>query len=90
MRVLKNILFNAKGNKLRIADIRFDEKIEEIISEINYTIYKIWLHKNALQNLEPIEQIGMNSDIDQCDYIFVPKNKIEIFESYYQKWLLSS
>lgn len=66
------------------------QKIEEMISELNYFIYKIWLHKNSLQSLERIDQIGMNSDIDQCDYIFVPEAKIKIFEKYCRDWLLSA
>ena len=40
--------------------------------------------------LERIDQIGIHSDINQCDYILVPQMKIEKFEKYCQQWLLSS
>jgi hypothetical protein len=66
------------------------QKIEELVSELNYFMYKIWLRNNSLECLEKIDQIGINSDINQCDYIFVPQIKIEKFEEYCQQWLRPS
>ncbi|MGK0173944.1 MAG: FkbM family methyltransferase [Ulvibacter sp.] len=66
------------------------QKIEEMVAELNYFIYKIWLNKKPLLRLERIDQIGINSDINQCDYIFVPQTKFEKFEKYCQQWLMPS
>jgi len=51
MKTLKNILLNASGNKLRLADIRYDEKIEEIVfrsDEIDWNELSDFDEKNNL------------------------------------------
>jgi len=48
-------------------------KIEEILSELDYTIYRVYkTEDNQLKNFEEINSIGIHGDLNWCDYIFSP------------------
>jgi len=56
------------------------EKIEELLSDLNYSIFRIIKAVNgSYQGLKELKTIGVHSDLNQCDYVFVPyemKNEI--------------
>ncbi|PRX41543.1 FkbM family methyltransferase [Salegentibacter salegens] len=54
------------------------DEIEVLIKNLNYTIFKIIKHKKVLE-LEKIDFIGIHSDLNLCDYILVPKNRLKLF-----------
>jgi len=55
------------------------EKIEILLSQLDYSIYRIIKSKSI--SFERIESIEVHSDIDKCDYIFVPNNKVTAFSN---------
>lgn len=60
-----------KSNTFRIER---SYKIVSIISELEYDIYLIIkTPDNSLKNIKKIKEIPIHSDINLCDYIFVPK-----------------
>lgn len=60
------------------------QNIEKLISNLDYVIYKIKAEKGALKEINRIDKIGIHSDKDAIDYIFVPKSKIPVFENHFQ------
>ena len=50
-------------------------EIENILNENNYAIYRI--RKDTKVSLDRISEFGIHSNLDACDYLFVPINKIE-------------
>ncbi len=59
--------------------IERQEKIEILLSQLDYSIYRIIKSKSI--SFERIESIEVHSDIDKCDYIFVPNNKVTAFSN---------
>lgn len=58
--------------------IRLDRqlKVEAIFRGLRYHCYLIVKsNQNRLQSLKKIDAIGINTDINQCDYIFVPEER---------------
>lgn len=68
------------GNIYRIER---QEKIERILKQFNYTIYRIIKsnQNNKPIIFEKIESIGIHNDLSKCDYIFVPKDKSAVFSN---------
>ncbi len=52
------------------------QKIEAILEELNYSIYRVQIKTNTFDTLLPIDSIGVHSDLDACEYVFMPKNKV--------------
>lgn len=61
--------------------IERQEKIELILYQFNYIIYRIIKsnQNNTSIVFEKIESIGIHDDLNKCDYIFVPKDKASVF-----------
>jgi len=49
------------------------EKIEKILKENNYSLFRII--KDMPLQLEELTEIGIHSELELCDYIFVPQTK---------------
>jgi len=48
--------------------------IEEMLSDLDYMMYRINKDSaNNLESIERIESIGIHSNLNECDYIFSPK-----------------
>jgi FkbM family methyltransferase len=48
--------------------------IEKIMKELNYKLFRIKkTSNNRLEGLSEIKEIEIHSNLDQCDYVFVPK-----------------
>jgi len=62
-----------KENKQRIER---QIAIENILNSNKYLIYKII--KNTVVKLELIKEFGIHSNIDECDYLFIPTNKAQM------------
>lgn len=60
-------------NKENEERLRNQLELEEILKLNNYSIYRII--KAQKLNLELIDDIGIHSNLDKCDYLFIPKNK---------------
>lgn len=67
--------------------IERQNKIQEILFDLNYSIFRVIKKKDLLINLEEVKEIGIHSDLDLCDYVIVPKIKVEKFEANFKKLL---
>jgi FkbM family methyltransferase len=57
-------------------------QIEQLCKNWNYHIFRIHCNQqNLFSHLETIEEIGIHSNMDWCEYIFVPKELIEQLKS---------
>lgn len=52
-------------------------KIQKMMFELNYSMFRIIKKDDEFCRLLPIEDIGIHSDLDACDYIFVPNIKLD-------------
>ena len=59
------------------------QEIEKLLVELNYEIKRIIKPNNnsTLIQFEEISEFGIHSDIKKCDYILVPKSRVEKFKS---------
>jgi FkbM family methyltransferase len=49
------------------------DKIEKILCDLNYSIFRVMKTKNgAFDGLLELSTLGVHSDLNQCDYVFVP------------------
>lgn len=55
--------------------IERQQRIETILKELDYLIYRVIKKDNKFEALQQIESIGIHKDLDACDYVFMPKNK---------------
>jgi FkbM family methyltransferase len=62
--------------------IKRQNKIQELLFDLNYAIFKILKKKDLLLNFEEVKEIGIHSDLDLCDYVMVPKAKVDEFKEY--------
>lgn len=53
--------------------------IEQLMTELNYRIFRIKKNKNLFSSYEPLNHIGVHSNIDDVDYLLVPFSKINKF-----------
>lgn len=59
------------------------KKIESILSQLNYTIFRI--KKSTINNksikFEKLDSIEIHDNMDLCEYIFIPDNKLTAFSN---------
>lgn len=53
--------------------------IQNLLFDLNYSIFKVIKKKNLLVDIQEIKEIGIHSDLNLCDYIVVPKTKVNDF-----------
>lgn len=51
------------------------QKIEAILIELDYLIYRVIKKNNKFISIEQIESIGIHKDLNACDYVFIPRLK---------------
>jgi FkbM family methyltransferase len=56
-------------------------KIQSIFKELDYTIFRVKKDNNNLLGIERITDIGIHSDLNNCEYIIVPNTKINTIVS---------
>lgn len=49
------------------------KELEDIFSELNYTLYRVRKSGDVFSGLIRIDTIGIHSDINQCDYVIAPE-----------------
>lgn len=57
-------------------------KILAILSNLNYSIFRVIKNKDLFTGFEEVQDIGIHSDLDACDYVIVPNNKLDKFKAY--------
>ncbi len=55
--------------------------LQDILGKLNYSIFLIIKKNNELVELRKINRIGIHSNINNCDYVFVPENRLHHFET---------
>ncbi|SNS74051.1 methyltransferase, FkbM family [Belliella buryatensis] len=65
-------------NKFRI--LRQNE-ILKMIKSLNYSIFRVIKEKGMFDNFEQILDFEIHSDLDRCDYVLIPSNKILEFRN---------
>lgn len=55
-------------------------KIQEILKETGYSIYRVIKQNEQLLDVKLINEIGIHSELNDCEYVMVPKNKCAAFE----------
>lgn len=55
--------------------IERQEKIESILNELDYLIYRVIKENNNFKSIQQIESIGIHKDLNACDYVFIPQSK---------------
>jgi FkbM family methyltransferase len=60
----------SKDNTVRIER---QEKIEALLTLLDYCIYKIVKTNEKVESIKQLSTFGIHQDIEDCDYIFVPK-----------------
>ena len=57
-------------------------EVERLFKELNYSCWLVIKNKkNRLANLEKIVSIGVNNDINNCDYIYLPEEETSTFRT---------
>lgn len=51
------------------------EKIESLLSELDYLIYRVNKKNEIFESLQQIDSIGIHDNLDECEYVFMPKTK---------------
>ncbi|MFI1743798.1 FkbM family methyltransferase [Thalassobellus sediminis] len=65
-------IYSEKQNPNRL---KRQNKIEEILKDLKYSIFRINKSKNKLLGITQVDDIGIHSNLNHCDYIFVPSTK---------------
>ncbi len=73
-----------KENTFRISR---QNEIQELFIGLNYSFFRIVKQNDLLINLEAITEIGIHADLSACDYVIVPRTKIEAFTRSYKEVL---
>lgn len=60
--------------KENIERLKNQNEIEDILAKNEYSIFRIL--KGAKVGLEAVETIGIHDDLNACDYLFIPNNKV--------------
>lgn len=61
--------------------LKRQNEIEAIVSMLNYKILRVRKEKGSFIGVDEISQIGINSNLENCDYIFVPSESFEKIKS---------
>jgi FkbM family methyltransferase len=54
-------------------------KIEELLKVLDYSIFRINQNKNQFFGITKINEIGIHSNLNHCDYVVVPSTKLTKF-----------
>jgi FkbM family methyltransferase len=70
-------------NKIRIER---QNEIQNLLKQFDYSIFKVIKQNDILSELIEIKEIGIHSDLDNCDYIMIPDTKKQRFRDCYQRY----
>ncbi|MGB3344635.1 MAG: FkbM family methyltransferase [Aequorivita sp.] len=56
-------------------------KLQELLTELEYTMFRIIKEKKELLGLQKLQSIEVHSDINNCEYLFAPTTKCENLNS---------
>ena len=62
-------------------------QIQTVLRDASYSIYRVKKKDYKLLGFQEIEAIGIQSDLNNCEYVMVPQLKKEKFNSQLQGWL---
>ena len=67
--------------------LKRQNEIQNLIKETNYSIFRVLKNAEILDDLIEIKEIGIHSDLNQCEYVLVPNYKKEKFIFSLNQWL---
>lgn len=59
--------------------LRRQNKIEELLKVLNYSLFRINKNKNQFLGIIEMREIGIHSNLNLCDYVAVPSDKLTKF-----------
>jgi FkbM family methyltransferase len=62
-------------------------EIQNLIIETKYSIFRVVKNAEILDDLIEIKEIGIHSDLNQCEYVLIPNSKKEKFIFFLNRWL---
>lgn len=65
-------------------------KIETLLLELNYSIFRILKNKGHLSDFKKINSIGIHSNLDECDYILVPNEELGRFYNVIENYSIAN
>ncbi|MCF7561833.1 FkbM family methyltransferase [Sabulilitoribacter multivorans] len=66
-------------NDLSTFRIERQNKIQELLRNLDYEIFRVIKQNKLLLRFDKIKEIGIHSDLDRCDYVMVPKSRVTQF-----------
>ncbi|WP_165586763.1 FkbM family methyltransferase [Neotamlana sedimentorum] len=63
-------------NELRI---KRQNSVQELVLNLDYVMFRVVKEKKRLLKFEQVEVIGIHENINDCDYVMVPKQKLRHF-----------
>ncbi|GAA4281635.1 FkbM family methyltransferase [Gaetbulibacter aestuarii] len=66
--------------KKEVKRYKNQKEVQSIIQNLEYSMFRIIKSNGKLSGVLEIQAIGIHSDIDACDYIFIPKTKVQSFQ----------
>lgn len=78
--ILMEILpvYDKSKNPIRLQN---QNKIQEDLRKLSYSTFRIIKNKNDILDIKEIRNIGVHSNLDDCEYIFVPETKLKQFKT---------
>lgn len=67
--------------------IERQNKIQNMLKGLKYTIFRVIKQDDILLDLQEISEIGIHGNINDCEYVMVPKLKKEVFKNNCQQSL---
>ena len=61
--------------------LKRQNKIQNILNDLEYSTFRINKNKKRLLGLKEIKNIGVHSNLNDCEYLFVPKIKLDQFKT---------
>lgn len=67
--------------------IERQNEIQSLLAGEDYVMYRVVLEDDVLLNLERISAIEIHADLNRCEYVMVPRVKVDRFESNFRQRL---
>ncbi|KJD34281.1 hypothetical protein PK35_00175 [Tamlana nanhaiensis] len=67
-------------NKDNTFRIERQKNVEQLLKTLNYTIFRILKENDELIGFKALSKIEIHDNINFCDYVMVPKSKLEAFK----------
>ncbi|WP_224999069.1 FkbM family methyltransferase [Cesiribacter sp. SM1] len=60
--------------------------IEALLKEAGYILHRVVKKHKKLADIIEIDEIGIHSNLKNCDYVIVPHTKLAQFKEHFQEW----